>query len=222
MPTIKLIASDIDGTLLQGGATRLNTAIFPMIRALRERGVLFFAASGRQATNLARLFAPVREDIGYLCENGCLSLWQGEMIHQDIMPRALGQEIARAFWETPGAEVLITGQEVSYVCPKSAGYLAHMKDVVGNDCVIVPDILNTPEPYMKISIFERDGVRNAAHWQARFGDLCTVVTSGNEWLDTMPLGVNKGSGMRHILERLGIAPEECLAIGDNDNDRELL
>ena len=49
-----------------------------------------------------------------------------------------------------------------------------------------------------------------------------MVTGGNEWLDMMPLNVNKGSALLKILDHLGIGQEECMAIGDNDNDLEML
>ena len=65
---IKLIASDLDGTLLQNGAQRLNPEVFDMIRTLKSHGILFTAASGRQYTNLRRLFAPVKDDIAYVAE----------------------------------------------------------------------------------------------------------------------------------------------------------
>ena len=55
---IKLIASDIDGTLLPYGQKELNPRLFPLIERLWARGVLFCPASGRQYHSLRRLFAP--------------------------------------------------------------------------------------------------------------------------------------------------------------------
>ena len=45
---IKLIASDLDGTLLLNKAQSLPEEIFPLIRQLKELGIMFVAASGRQ------------------------------------------------------------------------------------------------------------------------------------------------------------------------------
>ena len=45
---IKLIASDLDGTLLKNGAQMLSPEIFELIPALKEKGIHFVAASGRQ------------------------------------------------------------------------------------------------------------------------------------------------------------------------------
>ena len=50
--SIKLICSDIDGTLLQYGKKELEDEIFEQIRELHRRGILFCPASGRQYTCL--------------------------------------------------------------------------------------------------------------------------------------------------------------------------
>lgn len=67
---VKLIASDIDGTLLSYGETSLPPALFGLIRRLRSAGVLFCPASGRQYHSMRQLFAPVADEVCFLCENG--------------------------------------------------------------------------------------------------------------------------------------------------------
>ena len=57
--SIKLICSDIDGTLLQYSKKELESEIFEQIRELHRRDILFCPASGRQYTSLRKLFAPV-------------------------------------------------------------------------------------------------------------------------------------------------------------------
>ena len=222
MAKLKLIACDLDGTLLLNGAQSLRPETCGLIREMLGRGILFFAASGRQYTNLRRLFEPVKEEIGYLCENGCVSFYHDEMMQKVRMESALAQEIITEIQQKEGAEALVSGVMVSYLQPKDMRYYYHMRDVVRNDVVIVPDLLDIGEEYMKVSAFVEGGVKDEAYWQKRFGDRCTVVTGGNDWLDMMPKNVNKAAALRNILEKLGIAPEECMAIGDNDNDREML
>ncbi len=68
--SIKLICSDIDGTLLQYGKKELEDEIFEQIRELHRRGILFCPASGRQYTSLRKLFAPVADCCVFICENG--------------------------------------------------------------------------------------------------------------------------------------------------------
>ena len=76
---IKMVASDLDGTLLLNKAQSLPEEIFPLIRKLKEMGILFVAASGRQYPNMKRMFAPVASEIAYISENGArLSLPDAE------------------------------------------------------------------------------------------------------------------------------------------------
>ena len=71
---IKLVASDLDGTLLLHKAQSLPEEIFSLIRQLEELGIMFVAASGRQYPNMTKLFAPVASEISYISENGALAM----------------------------------------------------------------------------------------------------------------------------------------------------
>ena len=73
---VKLIACDLDGTLLLNGAQELNPGTVDQIRKLLSQGRVFAAASGRQYPNLRRLFAGVEDDIAYICENGALVIYK--------------------------------------------------------------------------------------------------------------------------------------------------
>ncbi len=222
MNQYKLIACDLDGTLLLNGAQSLSPKTLGLIERLLDRGYLFIAASGRQYTNLRRLFAPLQDRIGYLCENGCLGYYQGERLFKEHLDYDLGQTLIKAIMDTKDAEVLLTGERVSYLQPKTESYFLHMRDVVKNDVIRVVDILNTPEDYMKISLYQEGGLKDIESWQRRFGHVSTVVTGGHAWLDMMPLHVNKATGLSKILSHLNIDKKEVIAIGDNDNDLEML
>ena len=69
---IQLIACDIDGTLLTDGAAEINPKVFCQIRRLKERNILFCPTSGRQYSSLRRLFAPIADELYFICENGAL------------------------------------------------------------------------------------------------------------------------------------------------------
>ena len=75
MEKIQLIACDLDGTLLQNSAQEIDPIIFTQIKRLQQKGIVFMAASGREYTNLRRLFEPVKDDIAYLSLNGCLTVY---------------------------------------------------------------------------------------------------------------------------------------------------
>ena len=60
---IKLIACDIDGTLLKGGDKAIDNAVFQEIIRLQGLGILFCPASGRQYSSLRKLFSPVADSL---------------------------------------------------------------------------------------------------------------------------------------------------------------
>lgn len=220
---IKLIASDLDGTLLQNGAQDLNPGTAELIHELTARGRIFVAASGRQYPNLRRLFEPVKDEIAYICENGALVMYKDEIIAKHVIDRQTGQEILRAMVERDGSEALLSGVHTCYIQPKDPAYLVHLRDVVKNDVTVVDDILQTSEDYLKISVYEKAGINNSeGYWKEKFGDRVTVVTSGMAWLDTVPKGINKGTAMKDLMERFNISREECMAFGDHYNDVEML
>ncbi len=220
---IKLIASDLDGTLLQNGSQKLRKETCGLIEQLMDKGIIFVPASGRQYANLQRLFAPIADRLGYICENGCLSFFRGELLHKDVMDRATGQELLHAIWETEGAEILLSGVNTSYLMPKEESYLHRIRDIVKNNVTVVDDIFAVREEYFKISIYQKTGVDDIrSYWEERFGDRVQAVVSGLEWLDFTPKGVHKGRALKVLQEHLGIAPDECMAFGDNYNDKEML
>ena len=131
---IKLIASDLDGTLLQNGSQTLPEGICDQIRRLKEKGILFVAASGRQYANLRRLFAPVQDDIAYICENGCLVFYKGKLLYKAHM-----EEVKN---NVTGAEDILKTEEayfkISLFTPEGAENVYPLwKDKYGQEVTVV-------------------------------------------------------------------------------------
>ena len=224
MPRIKLIASDLDGTLLLNGARECSDELFPIIQEFAKKGVYFVPSSGRQYPNLQRLFKPVPEDIMYLCENGALVMYLDQPLVKSVFEDSLALEISHAVYQHPDCEVLISGERTSYVIPKEESFATYLRDQVGNHITIIDSPERITEPIMKVSYYTKAEKRDActAHFEKIFGGQCLIVTSGNEWVDFAPTGTSKGSALASIGEKLGIAPEEMAAFGDNENDRTML
>lgn len=220
---IKLIASDLDGTLLRGGAQSLDPEIFTLIRELKEQGILFTAASGRQYYNMRRLFAPVKDDIAYICENGTLGMFHGELFSEEHIPRDTGQEILRAIQKEENCELLLSTRNTHYIEKPSARYEHHMRNVVGNDVITVDDIFSVEDPYLKISVCCFDGIRHITpYFQEHFSEKLNVTPADLIWLDTTPKNIHKGYTLQKLLDMLHILPEECMSFGDQHNDIEML
>lgn len=220
---IKLIASDLDGTLLQRPSRAVPENVFPMICDFSKKGGIFVAASGRQYANLQRLFAPVRDEIAYICENGCLIIYKEEILYHAAMDRKTGEQILRDIQNTPDCEILLSGVHTCYIQPKDPSYADYMINHVKNNTVVVDDISKVKEPYFKISVYNKYGIeRSEAHFFDAFRGKVNVVTSGNAWLDMMPVGIHKGSALRILCDRLSIPLSDAMAIGDHYNDLEML
>ena len=67
--SIKLIAADMDGTLLSS-RKQLPKGFFPLVRTLKKIGVRFAPASGRQYYNLYEQFGEIADELMYISENG--------------------------------------------------------------------------------------------------------------------------------------------------------
>ena len=65
---IKLIATDIDGTLLADGTLKINPEYYDVIKELRNRGVRVIAASGRQRSSIKKVFAPIVDEISFMLQ----------------------------------------------------------------------------------------------------------------------------------------------------------
>ena len=132
---IRLVASDIDGTLLQGGARALSDELFGLIRVLKKRGILFCAASGRQYRSMRALFAQAEDDIAYLCENGAIVYRGGSVVSKLAMERADALALIGQIQAQEQCEVLISGADTSYLLPKHPDYVDHIRYFVGNHAV---------------------------------------------------------------------------------------
>ena len=120
--SIRLICSDIDGTLLQYGRKELEGEIFEQIRELHRRGILFCPASGRQYTSLRKLFAPVADCCVFLCENGGVIYKDEQCIAKNPMPRALAEEIANDLWIRSDGQGRSDALRSEYRLPDGAGH----------------------------------------------------------------------------------------------------
>ena len=221
---IQLVVSDIDGTLLQDGANAIPPAIFQQIARLRERGIRFCPASGRQYTSLRKLFAPVADQLYYLCENGAVVYGPGSpgpILSRTEMDWDLSLELCREILAHPRCEVLISGVNTSYLCPKKGDVVDPIRYFVGNNLAILPTVEDMPEDIVKVSAYCPQGAVEVQpvlgpKWEDEFHH----AIAGAAWLDFNL--ANKGTGVALLCKTLGITPAEVMAFGDNFNDAAML
>lgn len=220
---IKLIASDLDGTLLLHGAQTLNPEIFDLIQKLQEKGILFVSASGRQIASQRNLFRPIADEISYVAENGAVCIYQNEIIATFAMDKDLAFRILNSIKEHPDCLALVSGATTCYIESGNDAFLHHIRDVLHNTTTVVYDFSEIREPIVKIAFFDGSGTyASLGDFKKSFEKEIKVVTSGNDWIDFVPFGSNKGNALRILLDKLGILPEEMIAFGDQENDLEML
>jgi len=220
---IKLIACDIDGTLLPHGAKRIPDVIFEEVRRLRKKGILFCPASGRQYNSLRELFSPIADESLFLCENGAI-VYDGKddsVLSKTVMPRDWSVALAEEIQAAEDCETLLSGANITYVCSDDEEFLDQLRFFVGNNFGVLAEPADMPEDIIKVSAFCRQGaaVYNetvSPIWKERFSS----AVAGPSWLDFTV--ADKGIGLAAICRKLNISADEVMAFGDNFNDAPML
>ncbi|MFV0364793.1 MAG: Cof-type HAD-IIB family hydrolase [Suipraeoptans sp.] len=221
---IKLIASDIDGTLLPDPKKGLDPHLFDQIITLKEHGIRFVASSGRQLMNLQNLFAPVKDDISYIAENGSLCVHNDEVISKSIIKRPLADKIVSAVMEKPNCNCIVSGETICYTTSTNDEFVHDLTEVMKNNVKFIKDFrTDIDEPILKIAICDYyNPEKTFDYFSSLFSDEIKVVTSGYAWTDFIAPNTNKGVALSKLTSELGIKPDECVAFGDQYNDVEMI
>ena len=186
-PVIRLIACDIDGTLLRGTQREISPAVFREVVRLGKQGVRFCPASGRQYHSLRGLFAPIASRLYYVCENGAVVFGPGDpgpILAKETMEREQALELCREILDMDGCEVLISGAGISYLCPKGGDIVDHVRYFVGNRTALVDRPEEITEDIVKVSAYCRRGAAEAEPVLVpRWRRIWRVAVAGEKWLD---------------------------------------
>ena len=200
---IKLIASDLDGTLLQNEAQELTPRAVELIRSLIQKGVRFVAASGRQYDNERRLFAGIEDQISYIAENGSLCIHQGKVISRGVIPDELAYRIMQEVKKEPGYEILVSREDTCLIEGNNPEFVNYIINDMHNTTKIVDDITKIKGPFLKVAIanmISHDLGAYLRYLQDMFSPAVKVVTSGNIWIDFIVPGYNKGTALKKLME----------------------
>ena len=239
----RLIALDMDGTLLDSGQ-RITPRAQAAVREILERGKHAVFATGRcraQLTEYLECFPAMRY---LICENGaCVcDLKTGEdLFRRPVAP----QEVLRILEAAEGEEVLCTlfignrsfMDRKSFSLMKEFG-LESYRAVFAKSAVWVEDLFSfyrdRPLEVEKIALFfpsgnlnARDGLHRRAQACARVQERIhslpvTMAVSASGNMEITGEGVNKGTGLKLLCGHLGLPLSQTAAVGDGENDRELL
>lgn len=216
---IRLIVSDIDGTLLPEGQMSLDPEYMKVIRKLNENGIVFAAASGRQVSSMKHIFSPVDDCIFYISDNGGTIREQDKtLLSRSIEPEDL-TEIVRELRRTPGIKSILSYQDGYYIEEFDEdlyNMLFHQYHGTGG---VVDSFLDRPEGCVKISLYtDDDPGKYIDKLREQWGNHMTVNISGKEWIDLSHKKATKGDAVSWLQKYLNVTPEETMVFGDNFND----
>lgn len=220
---IKLIACDLDGTLLPPDKI-LPQETFALIRKLYDRGVIFAPASGRQLPNLKKLFAPVLDKIAIIAENGGLVYRGGKIIFSDPTPagdilRAL--PIIRA---EKGLHPVLSCAEFAYYEDDDQNFIdtVNLSYSAASKVASLDEVAKS-QTALKISVWDEQPAakHGGVILPPKISGLRTMI-SGRDWLDVSVEHANKGRALQALMRDVGANKDECAAFGDHMNDYEML
>jgi hypothetical protein len=221
---VRLIISDIDGTLVPEGCTELNPEYIEVIRKLTDRGVHFAVASGRQASSIDAVFQQIRDRIYYVGDNGASIQQYGKLVKEvKLCPEdTLGLiEDAR---KIEGCYLLLSTKDGFFMDTDDKDFQHLVFNTYKGAGAVVENVGSCAEDCIKISLYccKRDPheVRDLLYekWKDRFA----IHVSGTHWIDLNAFEASKGNAARYLQEKLGVSPEETVAFGDNFNDISML
>lgn len=219
-PDLRLIAVDMDGTLLDGDG-RIPDALWPLLERLHARGIRFAPASGRQLATLQHAFEGHLDDAVFIAENGAYVVEGDVEISSDAMDASFTASLVARL-----RALSVAGRDLGVVvCGKRAAYIERADDAFLPEAQkyyarleVVPDLLAVQDQILKVAVFDFDSAAESAPALADLRASHQVVVSGEHWIDVMNLGVDKGVALRRLQAATGITPGQTAVFGDYLND----
>jgi Cof subfamily protein (haloacid dehalogenase superfamily) len=232
---VRLVALDIDGTLLRSDRT-LSARTRQAVAQARRCGVRVALVTGRRHPSARRIAAELGEPLTLVVHNGAMVVEQGEIVHcrplaSELAARAI--RAGRSLALEPIVHSGLRGEGWLNVDERAApaGLVGYYLERAREELRLVPDLLATlaEEPPMQVMFggaldeMERlhDLLAGMLAGAARL-ERTVYPESGFALVDVLDAAVGKGEGVAFLQRRFGIAREETLAVGDNWNDRSML
>ncbi|MDH9161599.1 Cof-type HAD-IIB family hydrolase [Staphylococcus succinus] len=240
MDNVKAIFLDMDGTILHKD-NRVDIETVKVISQLRNQGYKVFLATGRAHDEIHYLVPESFEVDGIISSNGTLGVVEEETIFKhslsyntvlEIVKRAKQQAIYYEVFPFDRQRIVLKEDkawaEELFEANTPPGKVGESEWTSRKESIVkkvdwedsIPDstfskiYLFSPD-YDKITNFRNQLIEDevALH--------ISVSNSSRFNAETMAFEVDKGTGIKEMIEHFGIRQEETLVIGDSDNDRAM-
>lgn len=228
--SIKLVAIDIDGTLLNS-ASQLTTGVKEALQKAKEKGVYIVLCTGRPLPGVKEYLNTLdllSADDYVITYNGSLvqnvatqqtvfsaNLTKSDYLKVNYMAQKLGVHL-----HVSGVDAIFTAnRNISpYTVHESA--LVHMPIKYRTS----DEMVHNDYDMIKMMMIDEPEILDHAITQLSldFKEQYTIVKSAPFYLEILHKGANKGIALAKLAEHLNIKQAEVMAIGDNENDMAML
>ena len=147
---IKLIVSDLDGTLLNENK-ELASDFFEIEQKLHEKGIAFAVASGRQFYNMKNLFAPIAHRMLFIAENGTYVSQKDELIHLETIPFVRSIPLIQKARKLENAYTIVCAKNAAYIESRAEAFVHEVNKYYAK-VEIVDDLTLIQDDVLKVTI----------------------------------------------------------------------
>ncbi|RYG43939.1 MAG: HAD family hydrolase [Chitinophagaceae bacterium] len=219
---IRLIAADMDGTLLNS-RHELDSEFNFVYEQLKAREILFAPASGRQLYNLQNKFGDAGRDMIFIAENGSYVRYKGRDLLVQSLPADKVHMLISMIRGLQGVYIILCGKKQAYIESTDPEFMRNV-EMYYDKRKIVDDLLKVDDDdFLKIAICDLNGAEKNSYPKFRHleGEL-QVKVSGRIWLDLSHQLANKGRALQVVQREFNISPEDTMVFGDYLNDLEMM
>ncbi|MFD0896742.1 Cof-type HAD-IIB family hydrolase [Loigolactobacillus binensis] len=223
--TIKLIATDVDGTFLTDQHEYQIQRFNEQLQEMQRRNMHFVIASSNHYSHLQAVFATKSPITTFIAENGALIMDRGQVIAESKLSAATIQQLLRQLKDDPKLQpdsIRLSGQRASYMVKTET--IDEYVRYFFNNLQLVDDLSQVDDHIYKLNaVWKQAELKDKADYlNAKFSGVIHATASGFGSIDVIAAGVNKGVGLQQLEDHLQLTADNIAAFGDNYNDLEML
>lgn len=222
---IKLVAVDVDGTFVRSDYTYDIPRFQRILSRMNDAGCHFVVASGNQYYQLRDLFPGYYDELSFVAENGAFVKDKKELVFTANMPKETVDFVIDICREYPEILNVLCGVESAY-CQRGtvSQEFYDLTSIYYHRLKWVDDFKDVKDQILKFAptVPEEKTYFYYDMFCERLEGKLEPTTSGHGSIDLIMPGCHKASGLKRLVERWGISPEQCVAFGDGGNDIEML